>query len=102
MNRARNALRTRRRRPAVTFDPYAGHGAALYEEPISRLHGRLAVEDALASLHVDERAVIALHYVADLTLRQVAETLGIKEGTAKSRLASGLKALRLHFAEEPA
>ncbi len=102
MNRARNLLRARKRHPSVTFDPLFGHGAGLFEEPISGLHGRWAVEDALAKLRPDERAVVVLHYLADLTLRQVAETLAIREGTAKSRLHSGLRALRHHFAEEPA
>ena len=40
--------------------------------------------------------------LGDLTLRQVAETLSIREGTAKSRLHAGLRVLRRHFAEEPA
>lgn len=102
MNRARNVLRARKRHPAVTFEPMFGHGAGLFEEPISGLHGRWAVEDALAKLRPDERAVVVLHYLADLTLRQVAETLAIREGTAKSRLHAGLQALRHHFAEEPA
>ena len=102
LNRARNVLRTRKRHPAVTFDPTFGHGAGLFEEPISGLHGRWAVEDALALLRPDERAVIVLHYLADLTLRQVAEILSIREGTAKSRLHAGLRVLRRHFAEEPA
>lgn len=102
LNRARNVLRTRKRHPAVTFDPQFGHGAGLFEEPISGLHGRWAVEDALALLRPDERAVIVLHYLADLTLRQVAEALAIREGTAKSRLHAGLRVLRRHFAEEPA
>lgn len=102
MNRARNVLRTRKRRPSVAFDPVLGHGEALYEEPISSLHGRWAVEDALARLRPDERAVVVLHYLADLTLRQVAEILSIREGTAKSRLHSALEAMRHQFAEEPA
>ena len=101
MNRARNVLRSRKRRPAVTFDPF-GRGDSLTEEPISWLHGRWSVEDALATLRPDDRAVVVLHYLADLTLRQVAQTLAIREGTAKSRLHAGLQALRLHFAEEPA
>ena len=102
MNRARNVLRSRKRHPAVVFEPMLGHGADLLEEPFSGLHGRWAVEDALAALRPDERAVVVLHYLADLTLRQVAETLGVREGTVKSRLHAGLRSLRHHFAEEPA
>jgi RNA polymerase sigma-70 factor (ECF subfamily) len=101
LNRARNALRARKRHPAVAFDPLIGHGAGLVEEPVSGLHGRWAVEEALATLPPDERAVVVLHYLADLTLRQVADTLSIREGTAKSRLHSGLRSLRRHFGKEP-
>lgn len=101
MNRARNVLRARKRRPSVTFD-LVGHGHSLTHEPIAGLHGRWSVEDALATLRPDERAVVVLHYLADLTLRQVAHTLAIREGTAKSRLHAALEALRLHYAEERA
>lgn len=102
MNRARNLLRTRKRHPAVSFEPVSEHRTGPFEEPITGLHGRWAVEDALAVLSPDERAVIVLHYFADLSLRQVAESLGVREGTVKSRLHAGLKGLRHHYAEEPA
>ncbi|MBA2719837.1 MAG: sigma-70 family RNA polymerase sigma factor [Chloroflexi bacterium] len=52
------------------------------------------VHRALASLPVEQRAVVGLHYLADLTLPDVAATLGIPEGTAKSRLNAGLGMLR--------
>ena len=102
MNRARNLLRTRSRHAVVRFERVPEHGMGAFEEPIAGLHGRWAVEDALAVLRPDERAVIVLHYFADLTLRQVAESLGIREGTVKSRLHAALKGLRHHYAEEPA
>jgi len=98
MNRCRNLLRTRRRRPAVSrgVDP-----STLYltderwkDEPIARLHAGWAVDEALDRLTPDERAVFALHYVADLSLREVGRTLGIPEGTAKTRLHAGLLRLR--------
>lgn len=40
------------------------------------------------------RAVVVLHYYEGLSLREVADVLGLPEGTAKSRLASGLASLR--------
>lgn len=99
MNRARNVLRTRRRHPAVTFEPEAGHGDRLSHEPIPALHGHWAVEEALAGLSAEHRSVVVLHYLADLPVRQVAEMLGLREGTAKSRLHAALQALRRHFEE---
>lgn len=41
---------------------------------------------ALRPLSADDRKLLALRYVADLTQLQVAETLGIPEGTVKVRL----------------
>lgn len=43
------------------------------------------------------RAVFMLHFQEDLTLPEVAAILEIPLGTAKSRLAYGLAALRRHF-----
>jgi RNA polymerase sigma-70 factor (ECF subfamily) len=98
MNRCRNLLRTRRRRPVIShgIDPGASYltDERLRDEPISRLHAAWAVDEALDRLPADERAVFALHYVSDLTLREVGRTLGIPEGTAKTRLHSGLLRLR--------
>src|SRR5688500_10771849 len=47
MNRARNLLRSRRRHPAVRFDPAVGHADGLNYEPMDRLAGAWAIEDAL-------------------------------------------------------
>ena len=48
----------------------------------------------IGRLSLDQRAVLVLHFYADLTLEQVADILGIPTGTAKSRLHYGLQALR--------
>ncbi|MGA2216902.1 MAG: RNA polymerase sigma factor [Terracidiphilus sp.] len=40
------------------------------------------------------RAVLALHYLEDLTIQEVAAILQLSAGTVKSRLAYGLKCLR--------
>jgi RNA polymerase sigma-70 factor (ECF subfamily) len=52
------------------------------------------LDDALRSLPVEQRAVLALHYAADLTIADVAATLDIPLGTAKSRLSAALTRLR--------
>ena len=41
-----------------------------------------------------QRAVVVLHYYFDLTLPDVAQTLGIPVGTAHSRLHHAMRALR--------
>lgn len=48
---------------------------------------RLDVRDAMASLSIDHRAVLLLHYVEDLGVAAIADTLEVSEGTVKSRLS---------------
>jgi RNA polymerase sigma-70 factor (ECF subfamily) len=49
---------------------------------------------AVRRLPDDQRAVIALHYAAGLTIREVAEALQVPDGTVKSRLNAALTTLR--------
>jgi RNA polymerase sigma-70 factor (ECF subfamily) len=49
---------------------------------------------ALATLTVDQRVIVGLHYLADLSMPDVAATLGIPVGTAKSRLNAAVVVLR--------
>ena len=92
MNRARNALRTRRRRPTVTL--IEDHRRSPAYEPMRASQDRIDLEAAFRGLSTQQREVVVLHYVVDLPLREVADTLNIPEGTAKSRLHAGLRALR--------
>ena len=64
------------------------------------LEDRLDVIEALRGLPEGIREVVALHYLADLDVATVAETLGIPEGTVKSRLSRGRHALALALADE--
>ena len=61
---------------------------------------REAMEYELGRLPIDQRAVMVLHYYADLTLERAAEILDIPLGTAKSRLNRGLIALRESMGDE--
>ena len=62
---------------------------------------RADLERAVARLPVEQRAVLALLYFAGLPIREVALTLDIPEGTAKSRLNAGLVALRRSLGDTP-
>ena len=57
--------------------------------------GRIALLQALAELPPQMRAAVALHYVADLTVDDVALALGRSRNTVKSQLRVGLERLRL-------
>ena len=52
------------------------------------------VLDALQKIPEEQKTVIIMKEYEELTFREIAETLGISEGTAKSRLYYGLKNLR--------
>jgi RNA polymerase sigma-70 factor, ECF subfamily len=58
------------------------------EQPtdLAGLDEHVAVVAALRTLPEAHRQVIALHYLADLPVAEVAETLGCAVGTVKSRL----------------
>jgi RNA polymerase sigma-70 factor (ECF subfamily) len=60
------------------------------------------VRRALASLPPDEREPVQLAYLGGLSYREVAARLGIPEGTAKSRIRSGLSRLRSGLAARSA
>ena len=55
---------------------------------------RQAIRQALAGLTPDHREVIVLRYFADLTVPELAETIGVPLGTVKSRLHRALGQLR--------
>lgn len=55
---------------------------------------RSRVHKAVSKLPTAQREAITLAYFGGLTYRQVAERLGIPEGTAKSRMRDGLMTLR--------
>ncbi|WBB99779.1 MULTISPECIES: SigE family RNA polymerase sigma factor [unclassified Solwaraspora] len=53
----------------------------------------VALMRALRQLPAGQRHAIALHYLADLPVAEVADALGVTEGTVKSRLSRGRTAL---------
>jgi RNA polymerase sigma-70 factor (ECF subfamily) len=55
------------------------------------------LEAAFRDLPLDQRAVFVLHHHVGLPLVAVAETLGIPDGTARSRLHYATRALRTAF-----
>ncbi|NNM45479.1 sigma-70 family RNA polymerase sigma factor [Knoellia sp. DB2414S] len=54
---------------------------------------RVALLTALRALPAPQREAIALHHLADLPVAEVAELLGVPEGTVKARLSRGRAAL---------
>ncbi|WP_328466097.1 SigE family RNA polymerase sigma factor [Streptomyces sp. NBC_00448] len=61
---------------------------------------RLLVERALATVPVNQRRALVLHYLCDLSVEQIAAETGTPAGTIKSWLARGRKALAQSLATE--
>ncbi len=64
------------------------------------LFDSIVMRDSLAELSADHREVLVHSYYAGRTVPEIARELGIPEGTVKSRLHYGLKALRLALQEK--
>jgi RNA polymerase sigma-70 factor (ECF subfamily) len=87
-----DVLRRRGRRPIeVELLPIDGPAVA---DIASIVADRELLDLALGRLHPEQRAVVVLHYYFGLPLPEVARTLGIPLGTAKSRLHRSLAAMR--------
>lgn len=88
-----NVARTRHRRRVLgerllgrAHRPDVGHQPWLSDE-------RMALVQALRELPLAQRETLALHYLADLPVAEVATTLGVPVGTVKARLSRGRAAL---------
>lgn len=57
--------------------------------------------DALRALPEPQRLVIALHYLADMPVEEIARELGVPSGTVKSRLGRGRDALAARLTHAP-
>jgi RNA polymerase sigma-70 factor (ECF subfamily) len=78
---------TRKRQP--TFVPAAA--AESHEDGVIQ---RSILVDALSGLTQQQRTVLGLRYVADLSLEQVALALDVSVGTVKTHVHRALKRLR--------
>jgi len=58
------------------------------------------VRDALLQLPVRQRQVCTLHYLMDQSVETIAEGLGVSEGTVKTQLHRGRKALAARLSKE--
>jgi RNA polymerase sigma-70 factor (ECF subfamily) len=89
----RRAVRRDRAESAVEVVDVDGVDEGIAEEAAALwCHDRL--EAALDQLPEEQRVALCLAYYGGRTLKQVAETLGIPEGTAKSRVRLGLARVR--------
>ena len=92
VNVCRDRLRQRRDGPfALAFDPPSPL------DPFSESVERAALQEALAAISPEHRAVVALHYLEGMTVEQIADHVGARQGTVKSRLHYGVAELRAAY-----
>lgn len=92
MTTALNVMRKDRRRPRD-----AGLSAAPPTGVLDRYDGELL--DVLRELPHRQRTAVLLHYVADMRVRDVADAMGVAEGTVKALLAQARERLRTTWGE---
>ena len=104
---ARNQFLQQRRRShleTVPLDDCAeadlASAAPTSELQLERAVLRDSVARALSALSEDQREVIVLHNLEDLSLAQVADVLGLPIGTVKSRRARAFASLRRLLCQE--
>jgi RNA polymerase sigma-70 factor (ECF subfamily) len=95
-HRAHDVLRSELRRVAreerhERLEP--ARGSPSPTEEVTAAETASAVRDAVRLLSPDQRTVVELAYFGGLSYRDVARTLGIPEGTAKSRMRLALARL---------
>lgn len=94
VNVCRDELRRRARKPRlIVLDPGSGTApAAASNDP--------DLASAVARLTPDEQGLLALRFGSELSVPEIADRLGIPEGTVKSRLHATLGHLRAGFDAE--
>lgn len=98
----RLAARTRqlRLRPAAEDRPGGGTDGRRSGLPRSGTRERSYLWDAVRALPEDQRLAVLLYYYEDMPVAEIARTLGIAQGTVKSRLSRGRDRLRQMLREE--
>ena len=89
---------SRFRNEVATLDT-AGTVERAAPDEVNTALDRLLIGDAMAQLSAEHRAVIRRSYYLGWSTSQIAEDLGIAEGTVKSRLHYAVRALRLTLQE---
>ena len=96
-NEARHAWGQQRRFPTESTDrAYPRELAApeLVTDELERREDRLRLQEALRRLPTNYRRALVGHFVAGLSVREVAEREGVPFGTVLSRIAKGKELLR--------
>lgn len=91
VNICRDRLRKRR---GVRVEELDEELAVYIDDPFKASLAKAEVDSLLTVLTPDQRIVVGLRFWKDLSLQQIADTLGIPLGTVQSRLHYALRAMR--------
>ena len=92
-----NEVLTRQRKKSIPTIPLSDldyAAAPSTTDQAEAFQDRTIVRQALAHLVPEQQQVVVLRYFAELTVPEVARSIGVREGTVKSRLHRALKRLR--------
>jgi RNA polymerase sigma-70 factor (ECF subfamily) len=92
--RACHAEARRSRRWLSVVAPWSEDVPTVLDTDLEAVADRDQFERAFRRLSMDQRTVIVLHHFLGLTIEQVAETVGVSDGTVKSRLSRACAKLR--------
>ena len=100
LNKARKHYR-RKRVETVALEAVAGipGNDQAPEEAAEREEEAQRMRQALECLSANHREVLVLRYYSELTVPEIAKTLGLREGTVKSRLSRALDRLQQALTE---
>ena len=102
-NEARNRRRSTGRRTGLVLRAAEEHASAdaapSAEAAVLASESRRTLIEALNRMRDDDRMVIACRYFLELTEAEMAEVLGVRRGTVKSRLSRALGRLRSAMGE---
>lgn len=90
-----NACADEARRMGRASPRLFAHVTQIERNDIDSIDDRDQLERAFKRLSVDQRAVVVLHHYLGMPVSEVATTLGIRKGTAHSRLDRAMGRLRL-------
>jgi RNA polymerase sigma-70 factor (ECF subfamily) len=95
VNTCRHRLRDRSRHRTTDLSPEL----AITPDAQAHVEASDLVSEAMARLGPNDRIVLALRYARDLTVEQIADRLGIRAGTVKSRLHYALHRMQVMVVE---
>ena len=99
VNACLDRMRRRQSRATVQLPEEGPHEPADTRDRMAERDTRMAVDEALGQLPVEQRAAVVLVDVEGWSVAETAAMLGVPEGTVKSRAYYALRALKVALTE---